>query len=111
MRGRNQPIKRAPAANSPQELFCLGAAKADRRLCVRFRGPPQSSYQVQVIWPPADDEQVLVVSECDAAAAHEAGGPVTAVAVTVTLADGRKPWREVVPDALPEKYVPALSAA
>jgi hypothetical protein len=69
----------------------VGAAKADRRLCVRFRGPPQSSYQVQVIWPPADDEQVLVVSECDAAACHEAGGPATAVAVTVTLADGRKP--------------------
>jgi hypothetical protein len=56
-------------------------------------GPPQLSavHQVQVIWPPADDEQVLVVSECFAAADQVAGGPATAVAVTVTFADGRKP--------------------
>ena len=51
----------------------------------------ETAYQVQVIWPPADDEQVFVVSECDAAADHVAGGPASAVAVTVTLPDGRKP--------------------
>jgi hypothetical protein len=51
----------------------------------------ENAYQVQVIWPPAEDAQVLVVSECDAAADQVAGGPVTAVAVTVTFCEGRKP--------------------
>ncbi len=51
----------------------------------------ETAYQVQVIWPPADEPQVFVVSECDAAADQVAGGPVSAVAVTVTLPEGRKP--------------------
>jgi hypothetical protein len=63
--------------------------------------------QVQVIRPFADELQVLVVSVCEAAAVHEAGGPATAVAVTVTFCEGEKPC--AVP--LPEKYTPELSAA
>jgi hypothetical protein len=62
---------------------------------------------VQVIKPAADEEQVFVVSVCDAFAVHVAGGPVTAVAVTVTFAEGEKPWA----DPFPEKYTPELSAA
>ena len=63
-----------------------------RRQARRRECPPiRNRNQVQTIWPPADDEQVLVVSECVAAACQEAGGPATAVAVTVTFADGRKP--------------------
>ena len=52
--------------------------------------PPHPN-QVQVIKPFADDEQVFEVSECVADAVHVAGGPVTAVAVTVTFAEGEKP--------------------
>ena len=63
--------------------------------------------QVQVIKPLTEDEQVLVVSECDATADHPAGGPATAVAVILTFCEAVKPWAE----PLPEKYVPALSAA
>ena len=66
-----------------------------------------SAHQVQVIKPLTEDEQVLVVSVCDATADHPAGGPETAVAVIVTFCDGVKPC--AVP--FPEKYVPALSAA
>jgi hypothetical protein len=57
--------------------------------------------------PFADELQVFAVSECEAAAVHEAGGPATAVAVTVTFCEGEKPWA----DPLPEKYTPELSAA
>ena len=57
--------------------------------------------------PFADEAQVFAVSECEAAACHEAGGPATAVAVTVTFCEGEKPCAE----PLPEKYVPAESAA
>src|SRR6202521_5476062 len=46
-------------------------------------------------------------SACTAVAVHEGGGPVSAVAVTVTSFEGLKPW--VTP--LPEKYAPLLSAA
>jgi len=63
--------------------------------------------QVQVMRPFAEDEQVFEVSVCEAAAVHVAGGPATAVAVTVTFCEGEKPWA----DPLPEKYVPELSAA
>jgi hypothetical protein len=69
--------------------------------------PPGERYQVQVMRPFADDEQVLAVSECVAAAVQLAGGPVTAVAVTVTFCEGEKPCA----DPLPEKYTPELSAA
>ena len=57
--------------------------------------------------PFAEELQVFVVSECDATAVHEAGGPATAVAVTVTFCEGVKPCVE----PLPEKYTPELSAA
>jgi hypothetical protein len=57
--------------------------------------------------PFADELQVFVVSECVAEADHEAGGPGTAVAVTVTFCEARKPWA----NPLPEKYRPELSAA
>ena len=57
--------------------------------------------------PFADELQVLAVSECEAAAVQLAGGPATAVAVTVTFCEGEKPWA----DPLPEKYTPELSAA
>ena len=63
--------------------------------------------QVQVIRPFAEELQVFEVSVCDAAAVHVAGGPATAVAVTVTFCEGEKPWAE----PFPEKYVPELSAA
>jgi hypothetical protein len=69
--------------------------------------PPGERYQVQVMRPFADEEQVFEVSECVAAAVHEAGGPATAVAVTVTFCEGEKPCAE----PLPEKYTPELSAA
>src|SRR5512141_346299 len=42
-------------------------------------------YQVQVMRPLADELHVLVVSECVATAVQLAGGPATAVAVTVTF--------------------------
>ena len=57
--------------------------------------------------PFADEEQVFEVSVWEAAAVHVAGGPATAVAVTVTFCEGEKPCAE----PLPEKYVPELSAA
>src|SRR6202521_3829855 len=44
---------------------------------------------------------------CTAVAVYEGGGPVPAVAVTVTRVEGVKPWAE----PLPEKYAPLLSAA
>ena len=69
--------------------------------------PLKTADQVQVIRPLTEEAHVLVVSVCDAVADHPAGGPATAVAVTVTFCDGVKPWAE----PLPEKYVPALSAA
>src|SRR6202165_1721971 len=46
-------------------------------------------------------------SACEARAVHAGGGPVTAVAVTVTSFEGLKPW--AIPS--PEKYAPLLSAA
>ncbi len=49
----------------------------------------------------------LVVSACTAAAVQPFGGPATAVAVTVTLCEGRNPCAK----PLPEKYTPRLSAA
>jgi hypothetical protein len=49
--------------------------------------------------PLADEAHVFEVSVWLAAAVHEAGGPATAVAVTVTFCEGEKPW----PDPLPEK--------
>src|SRR5688500_3659354 len=63
--------------------------------------------QVQVIRPLADEAQVFAVRVCEADAVHVAGGPATAVAVTVTFCEGEKPCAE----PLPEKYVPELSAA
>lgn len=57
--------------------------------------------------PFADEAHVFAVKVCEAAACHEAGGPATAVAVTVTFCEGEKPWA----DPFPEKYVPELSAA
>ena len=62
---------------------------------------------MQVISPFAEELQVFAVSECVAEAVHEAGGPATAVAVTVTFCEGEKPCAE----PLPEKYTPELSAA
>ena len=67
----------------------------------------KSVNQVQVIRPFADELQVFVVSVCVAFAVQVAGGPATAVAVTVTFCEGEKPWA----DPLPEKYTPELSAA
>jgi hypothetical protein len=64
-------------------------------------------YQVQVMRPSDDELQVFDVSECVATAVQVAGGPATAVAVTVTFCEGRKPWAE----PLPVKYWPELSAA
>src|SRR6202165_4908628 len=63
----------------------------------------------QVITPAAVTPESHFFAEraCVAVAVHEGGGPVTAVAVTVTLAEGLKPWVE----PLPEKYAPLLSAA
>ena len=63
--------------------------------------------QVQVMRPAAEEAQVFAVSVWLAAACHEAGGPATAVAVTVTFCEGEKPCA----DPFPEKYVPELSAA
>ena len=63
--------------------------------------------QVQLIKPLIEELQVFVVSVCVATAVQPAGGPATAVAVTVTFCDGVKPC--AVP--APEKYAPALSAA
>jgi hypothetical protein len=57
--------------------------------------------------PFAEDAQVFEVSVCEAVAVHVAGGPATAVAVTVTFCEGEKPWAE----PLPEKYAPDESAA
>ena len=62
---------------------------------------------MQVMRPFADEEQVFVVSEWVAVAVQVAGGPTTAVAVTVTFCEGEKPCA----DPLPEKYTPELSAA
>ena len=45
----------------------------------------ENVYQLQVIWPPADELQVYVVSEWLAAADQLAFGAGTAVAVTVTF--------------------------
>jgi hypothetical protein len=87
--------------------------KTKNRAGRRKEAPPAGavlialSDQVQVMRPFADDEQVLEVSECVAAAVQLAGGPVTAVAVTVTFCEGEKPCA----DPLPEKYTPELSAA
>ena len=53
--------------------------------------PVRRSNQVQVIRPEADDAQVFAVSECAAVAVQLDGGPETAVAVTVTFCEGRKP--------------------
>ena len=64
-------------------------------------------YQVQVMRPSDDELQVFDVSECVATAVQVAGGPATAVAVTVTFCEGRKPWAA----PLPVKYWPELSAA
>ena len=60
--------------------------------------PTPEKYQVQVIKPLADELQVFDVSECDALAVHEAGGPVTAVAVTVTFCEGEKPCAVPLPE-------------
>ena len=60
--------------------------------------PASEKYQVQVINPLADELHVFDVSECDALAVHEAGGPVTAVAVTVTFCEGEKPCAEPLPE-------------
>lgn len=66
-----------------------------------------SDHQLQLIKPFADELQVLVVRVWLATAVHPAGGPTTAVAVTVTFCEGVNPCAE----PLPEKYEPALSAA
>ena len=58
-----------------------------------------SNHHVQVIRPFADEAQVFGVSVWVAAAVQPAGGPATAVAVTVTFCEGVKPW----PEPLPEK--------
>src|ERR1700687_435354 len=53
------------------------------------------------------ESHAFAESACVAVAVHEGGGPTTAVAVTVTDAEGVKPWAE----PSPEKYAPLLSAA
>ena len=63
--------------------------------------------QVQVIRPFTEEMHVFEVSEWVAEADQAAGGPTTAVAVTVTFCEAENPWA----DPLPEKYTPELSAA
>ena len=48
--------------------------------------------------PFADELQVFDVSVCVAVAVHVAGGPATAVAVTVTFCEGVKPCAEPLPE-------------
>ena len=70
--------------------LCVAARKRAGSSPHPLPGSPAFN-QVQTIWPPADDVQVLVVRLCEAAAVQLAGGPATAVAVTVTFCETRKP--------------------
>lgn len=58
---------------------------------------------VHVMSPAAEIPHVLLVRTCAADADHDAGGPVTANAVTVTFCDAVNPWTEVAPDTVPLK--------
>lgn len=59
---------------------------------------PRHSNQVQVISPLPDEAHVFDVSVCVALAVHVAGGPTTAVAVTVTFCEDEKPCAEPLPE-------------
>ena len=73
------------------DFFLKPGGQSRRPEPPRLSTPSGDQNQVQVIRPEAEDEQVLEVSECAAVAVQLAGGPVTAVAVTVTFCEGRKP--------------------
>jgi hypothetical protein len=88
--------------------------KTERLSTLRFYST--QLVQVQTIAPDAL-VQVLFVRAWLEVAVHDCGGPACSEAVTVTFCDGVKPFSTtagvvpMMPEAVPPKYAPLLSAA
>ena len=87
---RHRETRRAtgkPQKKSGHDGRILLDSERDRGDQVATAVLSRDAYQVQVMSPSTDVLQTLVVSECVAVAVHVAGGPITAVAVTVTFCE------------------------